>query len=604
MKQRKFSFNLAPVKIASKSDLLDKPTPEPTPSQPSSSHKRHTSKDSICDSSPWINRRVLDEHTELELRLACRHILQNFKPSDHGMENTDPKLDFGGLGPRRKESKPQAAEVSVRMPTGAPPELSAASTSFMMRKPSTKTRTRAKADQEIRNRTYGDMPARANSSRKRADFGWLDERDAEREEKLRTYGKTSMDVPRSAVFRNDSDEDVTLPVAVTSTFANAKMSSSVPNSASLPNYRSMNRLSHHSDNPAAVADAQAAEWMRSELEKKRREEASEPRGRSNTSVRPPSRAASIKESVREYVFPGSRSRALSRAQSKDSLRPSADDDQGLTRSDSKSGWRSWGVARKLSSRSNSRPGTSKGQSEEAQPRKSESGGINLTKELPPLPSLDTWKDFQEPAEEKVASPKSPMSPTAETHIASLMRPQEQHQERSPSAAKKHRKSGSDTQAMHANDAFPVRKSSRKQDTKAILQHVRTQPGSPTNAGHTMTGWSSTSNLDQRLEPGSSNHTRQRSGDSGSASNGNKSADASTFSRKMSVDTSSAQKTISNEPKTPGREEQKSKLKKIFSGWMHKKDKKEDWMHKMEKEGVKEGVLVQEGSTSASPVVRY
>jgi hypothetical protein len=120
----------------------------------------------------------------------------------------------------------------------------------------------------------------------------------------------------------------------------------------------------------------------------------------------------------------------------------------------------------------------------------------------------------------------------------------------------------------------------------------------------MTGWSSTSNLDQRLEPGSGNHTRQRSGDSGSASNGNKSADASTFSRKMSVDTSSAQKTISNEPKTPGREEQKSKLKKIFSGWMHKKDKKEDWMHKMEKEGVKEGVLVQEGSTSASPVVRY
>lgn len=519
------------------------------------------------------------------------------------MENTDPKLDFGGLGRPRKETKPQAAEVSVRMPTGAPPELSSTSTSFMMRKPSTRTRTRAKADQEIRARTYGDMPARTNSSRKRADFGWLDERDAEREEKLRTYGKTSIDVPRSAVFRNDSDEDVTLPVAVTSTLANAKMSSSVPNSASLPNHRSMNRLSHQSDSPAAVADAQAAEWMRSEFEKKRQQEASEGRGRSNTSVRPPSRAASIKESVKEYVFPGSRSRALSRAQSKDSLRPTADnDDQGLSRSDSKSGWRSWGVARKLSSRSNSRPGTSKGQPDEAQPRKSESNGINLNRELPPLPSLDTWKDFQEPSEERVAPPKSPMSPTAGTHIASLMRPQEQHQERS-SSAKNHRRSGSDTLAMQFNDAFPVRKSSRKQETKAIPQPIRTGPGSPTNAEATMTGWSSTSNLDQRLEVASSNHTRQRSGDSGSASNGNKSADASTFSRKMSVDTT-ARKTLSNEPKTPGREEQKSKLKKIFSGWMHKKDKKEDWMHKMEKDGVKEGVLVQEGSTSASPVVRY
>jgi hypothetical protein len=515
------------------------------------------------------------------------------------MENTDPKLDFGGLG-RRKESRPQPAEVSVRMPTGAPPELSATSTSFMLRKPSTKTRSRAKADQEIRARTYGDIPARANSSRKRADFGWLDERDAEREEKLRSYGKTSIDVPRSNVFRNDSDEDVTLPVAVTSTLANAKMSSSVPTSASFLHSRSTNRLSHQSDNPAAVADAQAAEWMRRELEKQQQQDASEGRGRSNTSVRPPSRAASIKESVKEYVFPGSRSRALSRAQSKESLRPTADnDDQGLSRSGSNSGWRSWGIPRRLSSRSNSRPGTSKGQPEEAQPRKSESNGLNLNRELPPLPSLDTWKDQQEPQEEKVVSPKSP---TAGTHIASMMRSQEEHQERSP-AARKHRKSGSDTLAMQFNDAFPARKSSRKQETKAIPQHTRTTPGSPTNAGPMMTGWSSTSNLDQRLEVGSSNHTRQRSGDSNSASNSNQSAEASTFSRKMSLDTT-ARKTLSNEPKTSGKEEQKSKLKKIFSGWMSKKDKKEDWMHKMEKEGVKEGVLVQDGNTSTSPVVRY
>jgi len=140
------------------------------------------------------------------------------------MENTDPKLDFGGLRPR-KESRPQPAEVNVRMPTGAPAEL--ASTSFLPRTRSTKTRTRAKADQEIRARQYGDLPARANSSRKRADFGWLDERDAEREEKLRNLGKASIDVPRSAV-RNDSDEDITLPVAVTSNFANSKLSSSVP----------------------------------------------------------------------------------------------------------------------------------------------------------------------------------------------------------------------------------------------------------------------------------------------------------------------------------------------------------------------------------------
>jgi hypothetical protein len=523
------------------------------------------------------------------------------------MEDADPKLDFGGLNRRREQlllqTKPQA-EANVRMPTGASTDVS--SSSFMARKPSTKTRTRAKADLEIKARSHGEMPVRANSSRKRADFGWLDERDDRREEKLRTFGKTSIDVPRPATFRNDSDEDVTTPVAVPSRYANAKTSSSAPLSASLPTGRSTNRRSHASDDPAAIADAQAAAWMRQELEKKRHEEASNPQARPSTAVRPPSRAASIKGSVKEYFIPGSRSRALSRAQSKESLRSvGTNDEQGLSRKVSNSGWRSWGI-RRSTSRNNSRPGTSTGQAEEPQPRKSESNGLNLNRELPPLPSLDTWKDTWEeqdvPAALNVSSPKSP---TAGTHIASLMRPQEQHQERSPSAQKQQRKSGSDAMAMQNGDAFPVRQSSRKQETKPIPPPIRIapgSPGSPGNAEHIMTGWSSTSNLDHRLELSTGNHTRQRSGDSKSASNSNRSQDPSNFSHKMSLD-SPARMTFANEPKTPGKEEQKSKLKKIFSGWMTKKDKKEDWMHKMEKEGVKEGVLVQESAT-ASPVVRY
>ncbi|KAF1828892.1 hypothetical protein BDW02DRAFT_511247 [Decorospora gaudefroyi] len=587
MSKRKFSFNLAPVKIGSRSDLVDRSTPEPTSSQPSS-HRRHTSKDTICDHSPYINRRVLDAQTDQELRAACRLILQNFKPSDHGMENTDPKLDFYGLN-KRKDSKPHAAEVNVRMPTGAPTDLS--SSSFMARRPSTKTRARTKADLEIKART-ADVPVRANSSRKRADFGWLDERDNKRDEKLRTYSKTSIDGPRSATFRNDSDEDVALPVAVPSNYANAKMSSSAPTSVSLPSGRSVNRKSHNFDSPAAVADAHASEWMRYELEKQRQRDAANPHTRPSTSARPPSRAASIKDSVREYVFPGSRSRALSRAQSKESLRSTpTSDDQGLSRSGSGSGWRSWGLPLRSSSK-NSRPGSSKGQAAEAQPRKSESNAVNLNRELPPLPSLATWKEPGSPAEVKVVSPKSP---TAGTHIASLMR----SQERSPAAQNQHRKSGPGTLAVQYN---PMRQSSRHQETQAIPQPPRTAPSSPGNAEHMMTGWSSTSNLDHRLEIGSSNHTRQRSGGSNSASNSNRSVDPSNFSRKMSLD-SPARKHLSNEPKTPGKEEQRSKLKKIFSGWMTKKEKKEDWMHKLEREGVREGVLVQEG-TATSPVVRY
>jgi hypothetical protein len=71
---------------------------------------------------------------------------------------------------------------------------------------------------------------------------------------------------------------------------------------------------------------------------------------------------------------------------------------------------------------------------------------------------------------------------------------------------------------------------------------------------------------------------------------------------MSVDTPT-RSTFSHEVKASRKEEQKSRLKKVFTGWMTKKEKKEDWMHRIEKEGVKEGVLVQDGAASA-PVVRY
>ena len=507
------------------------------------------------------------------------------------MENTDPKLDFGGLG-RRKESKPQQesrpqpVQVNVRMLTGAP--VDTATTSFLPRKPSTKTRTRAKADLEIKARAQTDMPARTTSNRKRADFGWLDERDAQREEKLKANGKASLDVPRSATFRNDSDESIALPVAVTSNFANATVSSG----------NNTNRTSHTSD-PAAAADAQATEWMRRELEKKKQpQDASDRPSRPSMPARPPSRTASIKSSVKEYVFPGSRSRALSRAQSKESLRSaSTSEGQGVSRNGSSAGWRGW-VPRRSSSRSNSRPGTSKGSTDEpAQPRKSESNGINLNRELPPLPSLDSWKEPEKPQVEKAAAQKSPKSPTTGTHIASVMRSHEEHS----SPPRKQRQNVPSALVFQPDHTLPARSSSRKQGSQAIPQTSRTVPNSPANADQIMTGWSSTSHFDNRLELGSSIHTRAKSGGSHSASTSHRSAGDATSQAGSDLRT---HRTISTGPKSAGKEEQKSKLKKIFSGWIHKKEKKEDWMQKMEKEGIKEGMLVQDTGASSSPVVRY
>jgi hypothetical protein len=210
--KRKFSFNLAPVvsfpnpdqhhqalagadttqKIASRSDL--KRSPEPTPSQlsaqsqaQSQSHRRHASKDSVSDYTPYISRRTLDAQTERELRAACRLVLQNFKPSDHGMDDVDPKLDFGALQylkvaeERAKMRHAQQAEApKVRMPTGAPVDLKTA------------LEARGLQQTDLTLKTSGATPVRANSSRKRSEFGWLDDRDDKREEYLRKYVTTSL----------------------------------------------------------------------------------------------------------------------------------------------------------------------------------------------------------------------------------------------------------------------------------------------------------------------------------------------------------------------------------------------------------------------------
>ena len=53
-------------------------------------------------------------------------------------------------------------------------------------------------------------------------------------------------------------------------------------------------------------------------------------------------------------------------------------------------------------------------------------------------------------------------------------------------------------------------------------------------------------------------------------------------------------------------EQKSRLKKVFSAWVLKKEKKSeggDWMHRLEKEGIRTGVMMQD-EAALPPVVRF
>ncbi|KAH3912050.1 hypothetical protein HBI56_175510 [Parastagonospora nodorum] len=525
----KRKFSLAPVKIPSKDDT--KAAPEPTPSHPqpkSQSHSKHSSKDSITDYSPHINRRVLDAHTERELRLACQHILQNFKPSDHGMENTDPKLDFGGLQRGRdsktKDRNAHRSEPKVRLPTGAPVDLKTA------------LEARGLKQTELTMRRSGDAPpVRANSSRKRADFDWLDERNDKREEKLR---KSS----------------------------------------------SMRRKDRHADDTAAPTDTDADAAERTPRGKH------DPQARPSTAVRSLSRSRSIRDNIKEYVFPGTTSRTISRAPSHGSLRTmnttmSQDSAVDPPNSASGQGWRSWALpGRRSSSRSNSRPGTSKGQPEEVEPPKKTT--VNLNRELPPLPSLDSWKD-DVPAPEKAVR-----SPTSATHIASVMRPQDSATPERVAANKAHRRSGSDTLALQYNTALSARSPANSRHAGQSASRSKTlTPDSYTVTGQTLVASASTSNL---------GHIRYKSTDS--LAMPKKSGEILNFSRKMSVDTPT-RGTFSKEVKVAHKEEQKSRLKKVFTGWMTKKEKKDDWMQRIEKEGVKEGVMVQDGAASA-PIVRY
>ncbi|KAF9691629.1 hypothetical protein EKO04_010388 [Ascochyta lentis] len=593
--KRKFSFHLAPVKIPGKTDAAKDKTPEPTPSQPhkqppkhndAQSHRRHQSKDDFPHLAAYIDRQSLNATTERELRSACRLILQNFKPSDHGMEDTDPRLDFGAMNRRRGEhndaAQPGANNVRVRMPTGAPVDLK---TALEVR------RLRAEAEAK-KNPPQSTLPVRTKSARQRFDDAFADERGRSAAKK---YVNTKPPPPADTLQRGRSQrkrtgsgdaDSLATPMTGSTTEAGFNHASTAPSSAALTSGGTSNRHSHQLDNPAAIADAHAAEWMRKELEKPRQQNDS-PQQPPPTANRPPSRARSIKDNIKEYIFPGSSapSRALSRTQSRESLALYDDQDAGPKRIDSQRGWRSWGSALRVNSRSNSRPGTRGRDSEPELTKKSE---VNLNRELPPLPSLDSWKDEVRPQQPELSS----------AHIASVMRAHDKQQGPFSPTRSHHRDSGSDVLSVQYAQAYPQSPSHSHRSPMYSKHKVDSKKTSPrpdqVDMSHMMTGWSSTGNLAPR-----NGHVRHQSTDNSSP--GKMSMDQNNFSRKISMDTP-------DHPAFPNavklqKNQQQSRLKKVFSGWMLKKEKKEDWMHKIEKEGVKEGVLVDDGGIR-SPIVRY
>jgi hypothetical protein len=81
-----------------------------------------------------------------------------------------------------------------------------------------------------------------------------------------------------------------------------------------------------------------------------------------------------------------------------------------------------------------------------------------------------------------------------------------------------------------------------------------------------------------------------------------------FSRKISTDMVSPRSTYQHEVHISSqgalKEVNKSKLRKVLSGWVLRKEKKEDnWMDQFEKNGIKAGVMIQD-EAAMPPIVRY
>ncbi|TKA68503.1 hypothetical protein B0A49_07662 [Cryomyces minteri] len=425
--KRKFSFGLPPLKFGpSKSDteaLKEALASQNVPPSPS----------------PMIvDRRPLSPQTELELRQSCATILQDFKPSSQLYEEQllaqrAKPLDYDAI---KSSARPMGSDHTGRKgsrfnPNDLPevfhtPE--GREDNPYAYKPKTaledlfpeqdSTHELIKANMSRRMEQPRTIPAQPPpTARTMSKDDRMDKHDSGKVVKHRTL---SGDRPKAA-SRVDSGETCSSTPQTGSTDL-PWAASTAPTSAALTPSRSSKRASQQmtfDQDTASRADAAAVEWMKQELEKRRREAPSPPRERRERRerrehrehreqpIRPPSRTRSITSEIKEYIRPGSA--AGVRSPSRDSQR-STDESRGLA-----SGWRSWGFNRRNSSRTrDNRPDSAAGseeRSDDTRGRQTTKRSVNLNRELPPLPGLDKWKETEQELEPQ---------PVATTHIANLM----------------------------------------------------------------------------------------------------------------------------------------------------------------------------------------
>ncbi|KAK6008796.1 hypothetical protein QM012_000699 [Aureobasidium pullulans] len=431
--------------------------------------------------------------------------------------------------------------------------------------------------------------------------------------------------------------------------------STAPTSAAITPARNSKRASSHIPVEQELAiknDATAIEWMRNELERRRQKQDAEDAEQQQTALPPLSRAPSrsrsirsirsLRDNIKEYIRPsssggpnGENSRAPSRSASRSSLRS----DSRSQDPDIRGGWRSWGRTLKKEhaqtdvSRSNSR----RGRGESPKLSNSKKSEINLNRELPPLPSLDQWKDEQlvPPARPAPPAPLSSHRPAHYEHgrntksvdsamsekdeiiAARLGSPVKEKPEvymptRSPrhvAATKMPNLAAAHTSDNPTPGALPRSKSARRDRTpeptsstvRAISSHHALEPTStrmrsPSNPAFysASTGFSEHRNYDSSNIP-------TPLGSISSTSTKNKSTTRPTTSSKHDHKRRKEGLIVRSPPPVPPKE---SNEKKAWWNIKAKNKKPATWMDQLEKMGgVKNGILIPDEACDA-PHIRY
>lgn len=410
--------------------------------------------------SPYPGRRApLPTKVEQELRLACLAVLTNQRPShipDHPEDvsktSVKAQLDYAAIKKsidlRPADATTQASNRRSTHTTASDDLPPAADTSKFAYKPdlpvadlfsvcTTTTTVTATATANA-----SAFPIRASSLR-RADQLFATDPSHRRTKSggpQSHFNKPPASLPaqndRPKVSQRSASHETSGSTPQTDVTEYPWNTSTAPTSAGITPARTSKRTSTHMPADQDMnfkSDSNPMDWIRNELQKhqnkksRRPSDADKPDVRSNT--RAPSRArsiksvrsvrsvrslaSSVKDGIIDYVRPGSRSRDQSRATSRSRANNASFSDYDrnergtATRPPPRRDWRNWGRSNKEdggSSADVSRSNSTRGRSEN---RKAPAGKPDLNRELPPLPSLNQWKEPERAKPAHIVNMRSP-----------------------------------------------------------------------------------------------------------------------------------------------------------------------------------------------------